>query len=193
MFVAWDVDDVLNPLMRRWLEGFERTTGRVIPYDSLHANPPLAATGLSLDEYLASLDAFRRDHYASLEPSPLALEWFEAEGARTRHVAVTATPLRAASTSTDWVLRHFGRWVEHVHVVPSPRPDDPTPNPPPDKGALLARMDGPLVLVDDSPAQVAGARARGLHALLYPQPWNGSEESAVDVMRELSRLVREGA
>lgn len=189
VLIAWDVDDVLNTLTRDWLEEFNREAGIDVDYGSLRENPHHAALGISRATYLASLDTFRRDRYASLGPSRLALEWLAAHGAAARHVAVTATPRRSAQTVTDWVLRHFGRWIEEVHVVPSPRPDDPTPLPPPDKGALLATLGERVVLVDDSPAQVASARARQVRALLYPQPWNDERRSDAEVLRDLAELV----
>jgi hypothetical protein len=188
--IAWDVDDVLNALMRRWLERFEQESGVSVPYASLRENPPDGLLGLSRAQYLASLDAFRLEQYASLEPSPRALEWFAEHGDATTHIAVTATPLCAAERTVAWVRRHFGRWIADVRVVPSPRPDDPVPQPPPDKGALLAALGGQFVLVDDSPAQVAHARAHGVRAILYPQPWNEAAQPAAAVWTELARIAR---
>ncbi len=87
--IAWDVDDVLNDLTGVWLQKqwrpahpFCRTT-----YRDLRCNPPLSVIGAGLEEYLESLDEFRRNRYLpDLQPLPEALSWFERNGERYRHI-----------------------------------------------------------------------------------------------------------
>ena len=59
--IVWDVDDVLNDLMKVWFKGWTSSGGSLCPlsYDQLTGNPPHEILKISMPEYLASLDAFR--------------------------------------------------------------------------------------------------------------------------------------
>ena len=52
--VVWDIDDVLNPLMRDWFEQhwLPRHSECRIAYQELTANPPHRVLGIAEDEYL---------------------------------------------------------------------------------------------------------------------------------------------
>lgn len=189
--IAWDVDDVLNDLMRMWYWWLGARTGLDLPnYDALTANPPHQIVGLTLHEYLMYLDEFRLSHAAS-EQKPVreVLAWFKANGDRYNHIALTATPLACAPASAEWVIRNFGRWIRTFHFVPSPRDDDGL-EAYETKGEALARLGGVAVLVDDSPANCESARAAGVDTVLFPRPWNGDRCSALEALNELDDLLR---
>jgi hypothetical protein len=190
--IAWDVDDVLNDLAHAWFETSWKVTHPhcVLRYEQLTANPPHALLGARLDEYLASLDAFRLSaHFAALAPRPEVLRWFASEGERFHHLALTAVPLRAAPDSAAWVLRHFGRWIRSFHFVPSPRPGDPEVTYDSSKEAFLRRHSTIDLLIDDNPAHVEGARRAGVRGILFPRPWNKAKHSVSEVLAEVSRLM----
>lgn len=192
--VVWDVDDVLNDLMRSWFDSVWTPDhpGEVLRSTDVHKNPPHALLGLSRNEYLSSLDEFRLGTgYARLEPNPDILTWLEAEGGRCRHVALTATPLRAAPATAAWVLRHFGRWIREFAFIPAERTGESLPTYDADKGAWLARHGASSVLVDDSPQNLAAARAAGTAALCWPRPWNDGV-TAAETLQALSRYVAAG-
>ena len=180
--IAWDVDDVLNELTYAWFDGAfapAHPDCAVTDHRQLVQNPPHRLLGISRAAYLASLDDFRPQHYADLEPLPGALGWFQRHGARHHHVALTATPLCGAPASAQWVMRHFGRWIRGFMFVPSPREGTTIPAYDGSKGALCRRA-GIHLLVDDSPHNVQDARDHDVAALLFARPWNqtGSDESA---------------
>ena len=186
--IAWDVDDVLNELTRAWFERWGREGGTCPGggYAALTANPPHEVCGISRQEYLASLDAFRASgEGVRLPPRPEALEWFVANGARYRHVAVTATPLANAPASAAWVMRHFGRWIRTYHLVPSPRPGEELPPYDTDKASAFARLGRIDLVVDDSPEVIEGARAAGIAAVVFPQPWNAAIASTAETFDAL--------
>jgi hypothetical protein len=188
--IAWDVDDVLNDLMRMW---FEQQWLPAHPdcqasYADLRANPPETILGATRDEYLCSLDTFRRTHYAELAPLPEAVAWFERCGDEYRHMALTAVPLQCAPLSAAWVVRHFGRWIRSFHFVPSPRNGESIPQYDRNKRDFLGWFGKADVLVDDMPANVDSARDAGVRAVLMPRPWNGGRENPADAFRKLEHL-----
>jgi hypothetical protein len=172
--VVWDVDDVLCPLMRRWYVDRWVPEHMAAPgYEALTENPPHRVLGVDLDAYHASLDGFRRERYAALPPDPAVRAWFASQGARHRHVALTATPRWASPLVASWVLAHFGDWIRTFAFVPSPRPGDVAlPGQPADKAAWLRDFGRADVFLDDRPDAVAGAREAGVDAWLVRQPWN---------------------
>ncbi len=176
--IAWDVDDVLNDLMRSWFEAWRGDHPEcAMRYEDLRQNPPEALLGISRAAYLQSLDRFRLERFDALAPAPEVLSWFELYGHQFRHLAITAAPLLAAPASAAWVMRHFGRWIRSFNVVPSPRdgeelPASKTSKGPASKGEMLAQFGRIDVLVDDDPDNLAGARAVGILGVLVPRPWN---------------------
>jgi hypothetical protein len=183
--IAWDVDDVLNELMRVWLETWWRPAHPECPvgFDELTENPPHRLLGISHTDYLASLDSFRlSEPFARLVPRPEVLAWFERHGASYRHLALTAVPLRCAPASAAWVLQHFGRWLRSFHVIPSPRSAEAIPAYDRSKEDFLRRTGSIDLLIDDNPAHILGAERAGVQGLLFPAPWNKSRET-------LSRLL----
>ena len=189
--IVWDVDDVLNDLMEQW---FHRGWKREHPecrteYRELSANPPYAALGVTREEYLASMDAFRRsDAAAQLTPNAEVLGWLEEQGAKARHIALTSRPLETAPDVAAWVMRHFGRWVRCFGVVPS-RPPESAPVYDRSKGEYLRWLGKGDVLVDDTRENLDAAREIGIEVLVWPQPWNGSQKTTTMVLRELKEMA----
>lgn len=183
--IVWDVDDVLNDLMRDWFEGPGRAmaTRPDVAYDDLTSNPPHGELGVALQAYLDSLDRFRQTEYRTVAPLPEALSWFTQHGHRAHHVALTAVPLPAAHVSAEWVVRHYGGWIRTFAFAPS-------------RGAGAARPDAHAktdylrwlgkgdVYVDDREENVRAAEGLGMRGVVMPRPWNGgrggSREAALD-------------
>jgi FMN phosphatase YigB (HAD superfamily) len=188
--IAWDVDDVLNDLTRVWFDRVWRPAHpeSTVRYEQLTANPPHECLGTTRQEFLRSLDAFRLAYFDALEPSAAVLAWLARHGADCRHVAFTAAPRRVAPLSAAWVLRHFGDWIRVFAFVPSPRDDDRLPRAG-GKGEALEWLTGIDVLVDDSPVNVAAARAAGRAAVLVPRPWNSARGTVEDALSELLHIV----
>ena len=193
--IVWDVDDVLNHLTRSWLDKVwtPAHSAQVVRYEDLHQNPPHALLGIGMDEYLSSLDEFRLGAgYAEQAPNADILAWLQANGQRCRHIALTATPLRTAPTTAAWALRHFGRWIREFAFIPAQRKRERLPLYDADKGAWLARLRTPAILVDDSPNNVEAAIAAGTPAVAWPCPWNDSV-AASDTLYALDRFLAAGA
>ncbi len=114
--IVWDRDDVLNDLTRCWLEEWWKPAHPTCKacYADLTENPPHRVLGVSLEEYLASLDEFRLcDQAAEMDPVPEVSAWFKQYGHLHRHMVLTATsldtapaaPLRA-NTKTKHIKKH---------------------------------------------------------------------------------------
>lgn len=194
--IAWDVDDVLNDLMRAWLERWWLPAhgDRAIGYADLTENPPHRRLGIAREEYLQELDAFRLSPLAQeMTPAAEVVAWFEDYGGMARHVALTAAPLRTAHLSAAWVLRHFGRWIRSFHVVPSPRPGVEAPTYDRTKADFLRWWGKVDLLVDDSPTHVAAAQRAGVCAVLWPQPWNAARATPAQALAAVTAAMQWGA
>jgi hypothetical protein len=189
--IVWDVDDVLNDQTRVWLEGHWLPTHPecALKYTQISENPPHRLLGVSLTEYLASLDGFRFVGADRLDPVPEALCWFRQHGQRFRHVALTATPLRAAHISAAWVIKHFGHWIRSFGFVPSAREGEDLPVYDGSKAEYLRWWGKANVLVDDNPVNVDAARNLGVEVVLMPRPWNASRATIADALDSLTHLA----
>jgi len=190
--IVWDVDDVLNALMRTWFDRWWVPSHPDCPigYDQISGNPPHELLGVSRSEYLASLDDFRLSEIArEMAPVPEILTWFRQYGDRFRHVALTAAPLRTAPASAAWVMRHFGRWIRSFHVIPSPRQGEQIPVYDQSKEDFLRWWGKGDILVDDSPLNVTSAQSLGIRAVLMPRPWNQSQLTLGETLAVLTRLA----
>ena len=189
--IVWDVDDVLNNLMGDWLDRAWRPAHPQcdVAYREIRENPPHRVLGIPLDEYRQSLDAFRAAEGAVLEPAAEVLRWFHAHGHRARHSVLTAVPLRGAPMSAAWVLRHFGRWINSVGVVPSPRSDEQVPAYDQSKRDYLAWWGRGDIFVDDNATTVDAVRDLGIEAILWPRPWNQGVGSIADRLVQVTGLL----
>ncbi len=185
--IVWDVDDVLNDLMRQWLASWRHShPGCDLRYEDLKANPPHEALGVTQDRYLRSLDAFRLSRsYQQMTPATEVREWFHGYGRRFRHIALSAVPLRAASVTAEWVFRHFGIWIRTFEFVPSKRRGESIPQYDRYKADVLQRFGDIDFFIDDNDEQIAVARKAGIHALAFPRPWNQSDLSIEETLAGL--------
>jgi len=191
--IVWDVDDVLNDLMRAWYDQawFPAHPQCALRYEELTENPPHRLLGIRPDEYLASLDVFRASKTGrTLPPIPEVVEWFRRHGHRCRHAVLTSTPLKFAPESAAWVLTHYGNWVRSFGFVPSKREAvcslvyDLTKV---DHLRWWGRAD---LLIDDNPGNVDSARQMGIKALLMPRPWNKSPMSMAEMLSSLTATLQ---
>ena len=76
--IAWDVDDVLNDLMLMWFRQrwiIEHDDCK-LKYEELTENPPHRLLGISVYEYLQSLDDYRLSPlYQQMKPVKEVMEW----------------------------------------------------------------------------------------------------------------------
>jgi hypothetical protein len=189
--IVWDVDDVLNDLMsqwfmRAWLPGHPNCrTG----YAGLTENPPHAVLGVAREEYLASMDAFRKTNAGiHLTPNAEVLEWFAGHGSKFRHIALTARPLETAPEVAAWVMRHFGAWIRCFGIVPT-RAGEGIPMYDHGKGDYLRWLGKGDVFVDDAEDNLKQAGELGLKTLLYAQPWNRSALTTDALLQQLSGMA----
>ena len=189
--IAWDIDDVLNVLMRVWLEEWwkPRHSDSMLDYADIGTNPPHRLLGVPQSEYLASLDAFRLSGaYERMAPNQELLNWFRMHGTAFRHMALTAVPRKAAAVSAAWVMKHFGDWIRTFHFVPSPRAEDISTCYESSKGAYLKWLDRVDFFIDDHPAHVRGAADAGVTAFMVSRPWNGG---GIDMAQILAALEQQ--
>jgi hypothetical protein len=174
--VIWDVDDVLNELMREWFDDWWRPqhpdcTHR---YADIAANPPHHVLGISEQTYLKSLDAFREERFPRLVPRREVLEWFSEHGHLGHHVALSAPPESFAHISAAWVLKHFGQWIRTYAFVPARRGRPEIADPKVAKRDYLEWLGHGDVFLDDREDNVDGARSLGMKGIVMPQPWNAA-------------------
>jgi len=189
--IVWDVDDVLNDLMRAWFTSVWKPAHAEsrLQYEDIGDNPPYRSLGIGETEYLASLDAFRvSDHARCMAPNAAVLEWLGSYGDSYRHLALTARPLASAPAAAEWAFRHFGEYIRCFGVVPS-RPGPATPSYDRDKGEFLRWFGGASFLVDDSAENLSEAQKLGIRTVLYPQPWNGAPHTVADALRILTESL----
>jgi len=190
--LAWDVDDVLNSLMRVWFEEFITNSQREIKigYDQLSENPPLKLLGITMKQYHVSLDEFRLSgRYERLEPNGEILNWFNVYGHCCRHLALTAVPLAAAPISSAWVLKHFGKWIRTFHFVPSKRSEEAIPVYDRSKVDFIDRHGNIDILIDDNFEHIEQAAQIGLQGILITQPWNAGKIDMSDNLAYLTRAI----
>ena len=193
--IAWDVDDVLNDLMRSWFENYWLSghPNCRLAFDDLKENPPHAILGVTQKEYLASLDAYRLSEAAGqMQPNPELLIWFQKYGGSFRHIALTAAPLKTAHISAYWVLKHFGEWIRTFHFVPSGRDHEEIPVYDNSKSEFLQWIEKVDLLIDDSARNIEEAQKIGIRGILVSRPWNIDGYSIQEVIHILTEAEIKG-
>lgn len=193
--IAWDIDDVLNDLMCQWLnkKWLADHPECGVSFEQITENTPERIIGASLEEYRQSLDGFRlsRDYFL-MQPNQEVLEWFERNGNKSRHIALTSVPLKAAHISADWVLSNFGKWIRSFNFVPSPRQGEDIPEYDVSKVDYLKWLGKVDVLVEDSQENIQEAALLGIKGILIKRPWNRSGLLVKDALEEVDKIIDRG-
>ena len=191
--LAWDVDDVLNDLMRTWFEKkwLTENPGSSRRYEAIVRNPPAEILGITRDDYLASLDEFRLSGaYLKMFPNKEVLKWFSSHGHKFRHIAVTAVPMKASHVSAAWVMRYFGTWIRSFHFIPSARAGENLPVYGEGKGDFLRSFGKADLLIDDAPENIESASKAGIRTLVFPRPWNGAKMTIGQTLAAIAEKVK---
>jgi hypothetical protein len=190
--IAWDIDDTLNDFTRIWFCDWWLPTQEnvIMNYSQLTENPPNELLCISESEYLASLDTFRLSETASkVKPLYQVIRWFQENGEKTRHIALTAVPILSAPISAAWVMKYFGQWIRSYNVIPSARVNIYTPVYDRNKTEFLNWYGKVDILVEDNKATIESATNAGFLTLGIPQPWNGIKSSLSDVLSQLTEYI----
>ena len=184
--IAWDVDDVLNDVMRCWLEQKWKPEhpGCTVAFEQITQNTPERILKSTKEEYLTSLDDFRLSGlYAEMKPDPVVLEWFKKNGHKARHIVFTAVPTKAAQISAAWVMKNFGRWIRSFNFVPSPREAGEVLI---SKAQYLKWFGKADVLIEDNEQNVYEAEKIGVKGILVSKPWN---KSRIGIKEALTQIL----
>ncbi|OGC07795.1 hypothetical protein A2526_06865 [candidate division WOR-1 bacterium RIFOXYD2_FULL_36_8] len=183
--IAWDVDDVLNDLMRVWFEKKWKVDHPEckLSYKDIRENPPYKLLGATLEEYQNSLDEFRGSHlFAEMLPVKESMNWLKENGSNFRHIALTAVPLACASVSAGWVFKYFGEWIRTFHFVPSKRKDKRHLRYDDNKGDFLKWIKKVDIIVEDNLENIRLAKEVGVKTVVIPRPWNSEKKSIKEVL-----------
>ena len=190
--VAWDVDDVLNDLMWAWFhqEWVPAHPECPLHYADIRRNPPHEVLGISISDYLSSIDAFRISEKAGrLRPRLEVIDWLQSQGSSCLNVAVTARPTDSLPEMSHWLFRHFGSHIRALGIVPVRlKAGEPVHHR--SKGEFLRWFGKIDVLVDDSQENIDSAESSGVRGILFPQPWNSGNKTVQDTLHLLSEMVR---
>lgn len=181
--IVWDVDDVLNDLMKNWLEicWLKKHKNCSLTYNDITENPPNELLGVMLKDYLESLDKFRISKEAdNMNPVSVVKSWFEKNGSFYRHIALTARPVDSVSYASEWVFRHFGKWIRGFLFVPACREGQNMPNYDKNKKEYIKWLGKGDLLIDDNPKNINDAEEIGLNGILFPRPWNKSKHFSIE-------------
>ncbi|MEJ7826675.1 MAG: hypothetical protein WKF91_00710 [Segetibacter sp.] len=188
--IVWDVDDVLNNLMGDWFEewcSFNRHC--TLDYNNIISNPPHELLKISLEEYKSSLDDFRIKKLGDLEPVPEILTWFQLNGNKYCHIALTAVPIATSHISAGWVFKNFGTWIRSFNIIPSPRNTDIPVQYHQTKKEFLGWVNKGDILIDDNIFNIEGANELGMKTLLFPRPWNNPTYTISQALQNLTELI----
>lgn len=189
--IAWDIDDVLNDLMFEWLLYWKNQNDiENIDYEDLKVNPPHEILGISLDDYLTSLDRFRNSNlFLELKPNSKIKNWFFQYGHKAQHLALTSVPLNAAHQSAFWVLKNFGTWIRHFHFIPSARESDPDFEYHSSKKDFINWHNNIDILVEDNTKNYLDALHINIKAILISRPWNEGKLTLDENLDLITQLI----
>lgn len=188
--IVWDVDDVLNNLMGDWFKEWCSLNPKcTLEYSDIISNPPHELLEISLEEYKHSLDDFRIERLGDLVPLPEILSWFQLNGSKYHHTALTAVPIATSHISAGWVFKNFGMWIRSFNIIPSPRNTDLPVQYHQTKKEFLGWLNKGDVLIDDNIFNIEGAKELGMKTILFPRPWNNPTYTISQALQNLTELI----
>lgn len=185
--ICIDVDDVLNNLMKKYLDYFNHPKKQKIQYKDLKNNPPHEILGIDKLMYLNGLDYFRYKFYSTLEPNKHVLKFFEEHGHKAYFSVLTATPSAYSHIVANWVMEHYGRWIRTFAFIPSLRVNQNDIMFDKCKADWLKRNKVDY-FIDDNIQNCDEAVQAGITTFLVKQPWNKGK-SLPSILKLLSQAI----
>jgi len=187
--IIWDVDDVLNDLMHSWFKEYRRVydPNSNLSYDDLIQNPPHEILGITLNEYKLSLDNYRNSEKGrNLKPNEQIINWLRKDGAKFRHIALTARPKQTIPFLAEWIFHHFGDWIRTLSFIPSYRENEKLLVYDKTKVDFLNWLGKADYFIDDSEENIKAAEKIGITSFLFPQPWNNGKLNVKQILVKIS-------
>jgi len=187
--IIWDVDDVLNDLMYSWFKECWRVydPNSNLNYHDLIQNPPHEILEITLNEYKLSLDNYRNSEKGrNLKPNEQIINWLRKDGAKFRHIALTARPKQTIPFLAEWIFHHFGDWIRTLSFVPSYRENEKLPVYDKTKTDFLNWLNKADYFIDDSEENINEAKKIGITSFLFPQPWNNGKLTVKQILKNIS-------
>jgi len=187
--IIWDVDDVLNDLMYSWFKEnrYVYDPNSNLSYHDLIQNPPHEILGITLNEYKLSLDNYRNSEKGrNLKPNEQIINWLRKDGAKYRHIALTARPKQTIPFLAEWIFHHFGDWIRTLSFIPSYRENEKLPVYDKTKTDFIIWLGKADYFIDDSEENIKAAEKIGTTSFLFPQPWNNGKLAVKQILGEIS-------
>lgn len=187
--IIWDVDDVLNDLIYSWFKEYRRVydPNSNLSYHDLIQNPPHEILGITLNEYKLSLDNYRNSEKGrNLKPNEQIINWLRKDGAKFRHIALTARPKQTIPFLAEWIFHHFGDWIRTLSFIPSYREDEKLPVYDKTKTDFIIWLGKADYFIDDSEENIKAAEEIGITSFLFPQPWNDGKLTVEKILKKIS-------
>jgi len=187
--IIWDVDDVLNDLMYSWFKEYRHVydPNSNLSYHDLIQNPPHEILGITLNEYKLSLDNYRNSEKGrNLKPNQQIINWLRKDGAKYRHIALTARPKQTIPFLAEWIFHHFGDWIRTLSFIPSYREDEKLPVYDKTKTDFIIWLGKADYFIDDSEENIKAAEEIGITSFLFPQPWNNGKLAVKKILEKIS-------
>jgi hypothetical protein len=175
--------------MYSWFHEYQETYNptSTLKYQELSQNPPHEIIGITLKEYLCSLDEFRDSEKGrSLTPNKQVLNWLTKDGAKYRHVGLTARSKQTIPALAEWTFHHFGDWIRTLSFIPANREGESLPVYDKSKTDFLKWLEKADFYVDDLSENVKEAEEIGITAFLFPQPWNNGQLATREILSKIS-------
>jgi len=185
--IVWDVDDVLNCLMKSWLQYWSQESGLKIILNEIIKNPPQDILGITKEDYLNSLDTFRNsDLGKDLEVNHIIKKWFLHHGNKFNHIACTGRPIRTMPNQAWWLYKNYSQWIKTVHMTGADRDLESRKI---SKADFISFINSDVVFIDDCENNINSVSKIGGITLLYPQPWNKANYTEVEFISKLNSLL----
>lgn len=174
LHICFDIDDVLNSLMEKWLITYNHRNLKKFKYEQIIENPPYEILGISKQEYLTFLDEYRLYSYLFLEPNKEILNWFKENENKAHFSVLTATPSSCSHISANWVMTYFKDYIRTFAFIPSGRENIKDIVYDKSKADWLIRNNADI-FIDDNEKNINEAKEKGIKSYLVKQPWNSGE------------------
>ncbi len=188
IIIIWDIDDVLNNFTKEWLNWYNKQNKKDFLYLNLYENPPCRYINIKIEDYLNSIDCFRKEKFLKLKPRKEIIEWFKKSPVeKIFNIALTSIPEKFIEMSSFWLFKNFKTWIKGFFSVPTIRNSNLKQN----KENIIKLMKKVDIFIDDNEQNVNSIKNFVKHSLIFPAPWNKERKKTIpDFLRELDEIIR---
>jgi hypothetical protein len=193
--IVWDIDSVLNNFEEEWFlyyKSINHEKYKNLFFNDIVDNPPHNILGITKEEYLESLNYFRKYCMHTVKPNMSVLDWLNVYGSKINSSVLTSALYPSLEESAYWLFSNYKRYIRSYTVIPSYINKENAIIYDETKLDFLKKTRNVDIFIDDNEKTINSVKEFLPHIKVFcpKQPWNNGVKIET-ILNDLTRIIHD--